>query len=110
MTSAQIIEILEQKFGDKIRVKKLDAIDPFAVVAPSDLLEVCRFLRDDALLADRERDLIMRDLLASGQVTTWASVQGQRPAGLEGSPLPTGDLSVHQYRTDGRVYEVRLGG
>lgn len=58
---------------------------------------------------DHERDLIMRDLLASGQVTTWASLKGQRPAGLEGTPLPTGDLSVHQYRTDGRVYEVRLG-
>jgi NADH-quinone oxidoreductase subunit C len=50
MTPAQIVEILEQKFGEKIRVKKLDAIDPFVVVAPSDLLEVCRFLRDDARL------------------------------------------------------------
>jgi hypothetical protein len=59
---------------------------------------------------DHERDLIMRDLLASGHVTAWASVNGQRPAGLEGTPLPTGDLSVRHYRTDGRVYEVRLGG
>jgi NADH-quinone oxidoreductase subunit C len=50
MTSAQIVEILEQKFGEKIRAKKLDAIDPFVVVAPSDLLDSCRFLRDDARL------------------------------------------------------------
>src|SRR5207249_11670970 len=46
----QIIEILEQKFGEKIRAKKPDAIDPFVVVAPSDLLEVCRYLRDEARL------------------------------------------------------------
>lgn len=58
---------------------------------------------------DRERDLIMRDLLTSGLVTDWASVKGQRPAGLEGTLLPSGDLSVHKYRTDGQVYEVRLG-
>src|SRR5436309_1313423 len=50
MTSAQIIEVLEQKFGDRIRAKKPDAIDPFVVVAPSDLLDVCRFLRDDSRL------------------------------------------------------------
>src|SRR5436305_10416186 len=50
MISAQIIEILEQKFGEKIRAKKLDAIDPFVVVAPSDILDVCRFLRDDSRL------------------------------------------------------------
>lgn len=50
MTAAQIIEILEQKFGEKIRVKKLDTIDPFVVVAPSDLVEICRYLRDDARL------------------------------------------------------------
>src|SRR3954464_4564123 len=50
MTSAQIIEVLEQKFGDRIRGKKPDAIDPFVVVAPSDLFDVCRFLRDDSRL------------------------------------------------------------
>jgi NADH-quinone oxidoreductase subunit C len=47
MTSADIIAALEAKFGDRIKSKKLDAIDPFAVVAPEDLVEVCRFLRDD---------------------------------------------------------------
>jgi NADH-quinone oxidoreductase subunit C len=50
MKGAEIIQVLEQKFGDKIRVKNAEAIDPFVVVAPSDLLEVCRFLRDDARL------------------------------------------------------------
>src|SRR4051812_49386610 len=50
MTSAQIIEVLEQKFGEKIRAKKLDGIDPFVVVVPSDLPDVCRFLRDDSRL------------------------------------------------------------
>jgi NADH-quinone oxidoreductase subunit C len=45
-----MISVLEQKFGDKIRAKKPDAIDPFVVVVPSDLLDVCRFLRDDARL------------------------------------------------------------
>jgi NADH-quinone oxidoreductase subunit C len=50
MTSADIILALEQKFGEKIRAKKPDAIDPFVVVIPSDLIEVCRFLRDDSRL------------------------------------------------------------
>src|SRR5438093_12129316 len=50
MTSAEIIPILEQQFGGKIKSKKLDAIDPYAVVDPADLLAVCRFLRDDPRL------------------------------------------------------------
>src|SRR5262249_24325424 len=41
---------LEQRFGDRIKAKKLDAIDPFAVVAAEDLVEVYRFLRDDPRL------------------------------------------------------------
>lgn len=50
MTSAEIIDALGAKFGERIRDKNLEAIDPFAVVAPEDLLEVCRFLRDDPRL------------------------------------------------------------
>ena len=34
MTAAEIIQSLEAKFGPKIKAKKLDAIDPFVVVAP----------------------------------------------------------------------------
>ncbi len=50
MTSQEIIAILDQQFGDKIKDKKPDAIDPFIVVEPKNLLEVCRFLRDDPRL------------------------------------------------------------
>jgi NADH-quinone oxidoreductase subunit C len=47
MTSADIIAVLEQRFGDRIKSKNLDAIDPFVVVDPANLVEVCRFLKDD---------------------------------------------------------------
>jgi NADH-quinone oxidoreductase subunit C len=50
MTPAEIVSVLEQRFGDKIKAKKLDAIDPFVVVDPGDLLDVCLFLRDDPRL------------------------------------------------------------
>lgn len=50
MTSAEIISALEQKLGDKIKSKKLEAIDPFVIVEPRDLLEVGRVLRDDPSL------------------------------------------------------------
>jgi NADH-quinone oxidoreductase subunit C len=51
MTSADIIAILEEKFGGRIKSKKLDTLDPFVVIEPADLLEVCRFLRDDPRLS-----------------------------------------------------------
>ena len=50
MTSADIIAALDSQFGDRIKSRKLDAIDPFAVVAPEDLVAVCRFLRDEPQL------------------------------------------------------------
>ena len=50
MTAAEIIAVLEEKFGSRIKAKKLDTLDPFVVVAPADLLPVCRFLRDDPRL------------------------------------------------------------
>jgi NADH-quinone oxidoreductase subunit C len=50
MTPAEIVGVLEEKFGDRIKVKKLDVIDPYVVVAPADLVAVCRFLRDDLRL------------------------------------------------------------
>ena len=50
MTSAEIIQALEERFGAKIKAKKTDAIDPYAVAEPADLLEICRFLRDDPRL------------------------------------------------------------
>jgi NADH-quinone oxidoreductase subunit C len=50
MTSADIVSELEQHFGDRIKSKNPTALDPFVVVAPADLLDVCRFLRDDPRL------------------------------------------------------------
>src|SRR5262249_21424923 len=50
MKADEITAALESKFGDRIRSKKLDAIDPFVVVDAADLVEVVRFLRDDPRL------------------------------------------------------------
>jgi NADH-quinone oxidoreductase subunit C len=47
VTSNEIISLLEQQFGDRIKGKKPDAIDPWVVVEPADLLAVCGFLRHD---------------------------------------------------------------
>src|SRR4051812_5714522 len=53
MSPTDLAAALVDKFGDRIKDKKLDAasFDPFVVVAAGDLLEVCRFLRDDPRLA-----------------------------------------------------------
>ncbi len=50
MHGAEIIAILEEKFGPRIRQKRPDAIDPYVVVDAGDIVEVCRFLRDDPRL------------------------------------------------------------
>jgi NADH-quinone oxidoreductase subunit C len=50
VTSSEIIDVLEKQFGGKIKSKKPDALDPFVVVEAVDLVEVCRFLRDDPRL------------------------------------------------------------
>lgn len=50
MTAEQIIQAVEQKFGDRVKSKNLQALDPFMVVEPGDLVDVCRFLRDDPAL------------------------------------------------------------
>src|ERR1700676_2651667 len=47
MTPAEIVAVLEQKFGTRIKTKNLEAIDPFVVIDPADLLEFCRFLKSD---------------------------------------------------------------
>jgi NADH-quinone oxidoreductase subunit C len=51
VTSSDICALLEQQFGNKIKAKKLDALDPFVVVEVADLVNVCRFLRDDPRLS-----------------------------------------------------------
>jgi NADH-quinone oxidoreductase subunit C len=50
MTGPEILAVLDQQFGARLKDKKPDALDPFAVVAPEDLLAVCRFLREDPRL------------------------------------------------------------
>jgi NADH-quinone oxidoreductase subunit C len=50
MTAAEIIAVLEEKFGGRIKSKNLEAIDPFVAIEPADLLDVCRFLKEDSRL------------------------------------------------------------
>lgn len=50
MTADEIIGILEQQFGERIKGKKTDTIDPYVVVGPGDIPDVLRFLRDDRRL------------------------------------------------------------
>src|SRR5438874_12043525 len=47
MTATDIIALLEAEFGGRIKNKKTDVTDPYVVVEPANLLEVCRYLRDD---------------------------------------------------------------
>src|SRR5262249_20987020 len=50
MSATEIIAILDQSFGAKIKDKKPDAIDPYIAVEAGDLFDICRFLRDDPRL------------------------------------------------------------
>src|SRR5271155_5781011 len=50
MTAAEIIAVLEDKFGTRIKSKNTAAIDPFIVIDPADLLEMSRFLKNDSRL------------------------------------------------------------
>jgi NADH-quinone oxidoreductase subunit C len=47
MPPIDIIAALKDKFGGRIKDAKTDVLDPFVVVAPGDLRDVCLFLRDD---------------------------------------------------------------
>ena len=50
MTSAEIIALLEERFGSAVTGKKLDAVDPWVSVDPARLVEICRFLHDEPRL------------------------------------------------------------
>ncbi|MEO2092406.1 MAG: NADH-quinone oxidoreductase subunit C [Gemmataceae bacterium] len=64
MTHADIIALLQQQFGPAIPSAKADAPDPFVVVEPARLPEVCRVLRDDPRLKfDMLNDLAGVDYL-----------------------------------------------
>lgn len=50
MSGQDLLTRLKQKFGAKITGNNLQAIDPWIEVSPDGLVDVCRFLRDDAAL------------------------------------------------------------
>ena len=50
MTSQEIVTLIEQRFGDKLKEKNLEAIDPWFAVEPSALAEIAQFCRDDERL------------------------------------------------------------
>jgi NADH-quinone oxidoreductase subunit C len=51
MNAAEITAVLEEKFGPRIKSKSLEALDPFAVVLPADIVDVCRLLKEDDRLS-----------------------------------------------------------
>ncbi len=51
MNATEIVTLLEEKFGGRIKSKKLDALDPFVVIDAADVLDVARFLREEPRLA-----------------------------------------------------------
>lgn len=57
---------------------------------------------------DKERDLIMHDLLASGNVASWATVKGDEQ-GKEWKRQSNGSYKSGNYVTDGNVYQLSLG-
>src|ERR1700730_8030540 len=50
MKPSDIVALLELEFPRKIKSKNLDALDPFIVIDPGELLTVCRFLKEDSRL------------------------------------------------------------
>ncbi|HMP04341.1 MAG TPA: NADH-quinone oxidoreductase subunit C [Gemmatales bacterium] len=50
MTGPEIIAILKEKFADRIKAEQPEALDPFVVIDPADVIEVFTFLRDDPRL------------------------------------------------------------
>src|SRR5437899_2382108 len=50
MTAADIVAVLDQKAPGRIKEKKLDALDPYVIVEPGHLIDICRLLRDEPRL------------------------------------------------------------
>src|SRR5947209_10692966 len=50
MLAIEIIAVLEAEFAGRIKDKKTDTLDPYVIVEPANLLDVCRYLRDDPSL------------------------------------------------------------
>ncbi len=51
MTPSDLVSLLGAEFPGKIKSKNLDALDPFVVIEPEDLLNIGRFLKEDARLS-----------------------------------------------------------
>lgn len=51
MNAPEIIAVLQDKFGAKVAAKTDAGFDPFVSVEPENMLDVCRFLRDDPRLS-----------------------------------------------------------
>lgn len=47
MNASEIIDLLESQLSGRIKDKNLEATDPYIVVEPDHLVEVCRFLKED---------------------------------------------------------------
>ena len=50
MTAAETIALLQGQFGSAIPSVNAAALDPYVVVDPAKLVEICLFLRDDPRL------------------------------------------------------------
>ncbi len=51
MSPAEIHQKLQEQYSDAIESFDADALDPFIIVKPDSIVEVCRFLHDDPGLA-----------------------------------------------------------
>jgi NADH-quinone oxidoreductase subunit C len=58
MNAAEITALLKETFGGKILDSKVDGTNPWAVVEPASIVEVCNFVRDDARLRMNHLELL----------------------------------------------------
>ncbi len=50
-SAPEILQTLQEKFSDKILKSELGGIDPYAIVAPESITEICSFLKNSVDLA-----------------------------------------------------------
>jgi NADH-quinone oxidoreductase subunit C len=58
MTPTEIAALLKEKFGDQVIESKPETICPASVVAPSAVLEICRFMHSDERLEMNHLELL----------------------------------------------------
>jgi NADH-quinone oxidoreductase subunit C len=58
MTPAEIAALVSERFGEAVVETKLDGTNPWLVVAPASILDVCRFLREEPRLAMDHLELL----------------------------------------------------